>query len=92
MERLPASEPGRIAGRIAGRIEWPSLVLRWLTPALGIGIAAWLIAAGLPVLEPAVSTEGLLLAGGPDETLSQWVFLSEPPRADDWLGLVLEGS
>lgn len=74
----------------SGWFRWRPVVLRWLVPAVGFGIAALLLFISLPDQEPAISTEGLLLANGSERVPSQWVFLRESPQTDDLLVIVLE--
>lgn len=74
----------------SGWIRWRPVAIRWLAPVLGLGIAALLLFISLPSQEPVISTEGLLLANGPERIFSQGVFLREPPQTDDLVTIVLE--
>jgi hypothetical protein len=53
-------------------------------------MATVLLFISLPSQDPVISTEGLLLANGPEGISSQWVFLREPPQTDDLVTIVLE--
>ncbi|MGH7273967.1 MAG: anti-sigma factor family protein [Nitrospiria bacterium] len=74
----------------SGWIKWRPVVVRWLAPTFGFGIAAFLLFIRLANQEPVISTEGLLLANGPEGIPSQWILLREAPQADDLVTMVLE--
>jgi anti-sigma factor RsiW len=74
-----------------GRAKRRPIVIRWLVPALGFGVAALLFFISLPPQEPLISTESLLLASGPEGTPPEWISLIETSQSEALLPIVMEG-